>query len=153
MAGSTLAVVKRSIADHMPAFLGDGWTVGYGWPGDKLAQGHVMWLGAASIDAETTSMKAGRRRRTETIDLTVAFWANVIDVSSTPDDRQLLADELVIEAARQLDEWIADEGHLGVPELVETAWFLGAGQHEPGPSDRGEAALLTSTVRWTARLL
>lgn len=152
MAGSALVAVKCSIVDNMRARLGDGWSVGYSWPGDVLAQGDVMWLGAASISVETTSLRTPRRRRTETVEQTIGFWATTIDAATTGDDRQLAADEKAIEAVRLLDEWIADEGHLGVPEIVDDAWFLGVSV-EPGPTDRGEACLMTATVRYQARLL
>jgi hypothetical protein len=152
MASSTVPVVKRSIVDNMGALLGDGWTVAYGWPGDKLAGMSTLWLGAASVDVETTSMRAGTRPRTETVDLSLGIWATVVDAAASGEERQEDADLAAYGALRALDEWIAEDTHLGVPELVDEVW-LTSWQHEVGPTDRGEAALLNVTVRYKARLV
>jgi hypothetical protein len=152
MAGSTLVEVKRSIVDNMRAKLPGDWAVGYSWPGDLSATYRTMWLGSATFDQETTTLRANRRRRTETIDLRVAFWALEVDAASDGDSRQETADDACVQAMRALDEWIADEGQLGRPDLVDMAWLIPQ-SHDVGPTDQGESSLLIATVRFQARLL
>lgn len=153
MAGSPLREVKRSIvewAQAHPEIGGDGWECAYGWPGDKLAK-RSMWIGAAQVGVEVEVMRAVRRRRHETIDLNVALWARDDD-GDDPAERQENADEAVLGVLRVLDEWIADENHVGRPDLIDMA-FLTSWTHEVGPTENGQAALIEATIRIRSRLL
>jgi hypothetical protein len=151
MAGSTLVEIKRSIADHLDTVLFD-WVATYSWPGDRHVTRRSIWCGGTTAQVETTSIRANRRRRTEEPTVTVAFWAEEIDAASTPAERQEAADAAVFAALTVLDEWIADDGQLGRPDLVDLAW-LDRWTHDVGPTERGEAALITAEIRYQARLL
>lgn len=151
MAGSTLPEVKRSIVDELDARLGSEWTVTYGWPGDKLAR-RCAWLGSSTVNVATTSMRGDRRRRTEEPVLTLSLWAMEQDASASSSDRQQTADEAVIEALRLVDEWIADEGQLGRPDIVDMCWLV-SWRHDIGPTERGDAALIVADIRYQSRLL
>lgn len=153
MAGSVLHPVKRSIvawAQEHPGIGGEGWQVSYGWPGDTLGL-RCMWLGAAQVGVEVENIRAIRRRRHETIDLTVALWSVDVEGDSA-EERQEAADVAALDVLRLLDEWIADENHVGRPDLIDMA-FLTSWSHEVGPSERGQAALIDATVRIRSRLL
>ena len=150
MAGSALVEVKRSIADYLSCL--HGWTVTYGWPGDRHVTTRSIWCGATTAQVETTSIRATRRRRTESPTINVAIWAEEIDAASTPSERQETADAAVFDALTVLDEWIADDNQLGRADLVDIAW-LDRWTHDVGPTERGVAALITAEIRYQARLL
>lgn len=151
--GSVLHPVKRSIVDwarNHPGIGGDGWEVTYGWPGDTF-EDKAMWLGAANVSRDHETIRAGRRRRHETIDLTVALWSVDVEGDDAA-ERQEAADQAALAVVKIIDEWIADENHLGRPDLIDWA-LLTSFTHEVGPSENGQAALIDLTIRIRSRLL
>lgn len=150
MAGSTLVEVKRSIADYLDQL--HGWTATYSWPGDRHITQRSIWCGTTTAQVSTLVIRANRRRRNEEPTVTVAFWAEEIDAASCPADRQEAADAATFEALTALDEWIADDHQLGRADLVDMA-FLDRWTHDVGPTERGEASLITAEIRYQARLL
>lgn len=149
MAGSALVEVKRSIIDYLATL--PEWTATYTWPGKHVTARHI-WCGGATAQVETTSMRAARRRRTEEPTINVAFWAEERAAKTDHAVRQEIADAAVFEALTVLDEWIADDNQLGRPDLVDMAW-LDRWTHDVGPTESGEAALITAEIRYQARLL
>lgn len=150
MAGSTIVEIKRSIADYLDAI--PEWVATYSWPGDGRITRRSIWCGTTTAQVQTTVIRANRRRRTEEPTITVAFWAEEVDASLDPSERQEVADAATFAALTVLDEWIADDGQLGRPDLVDLA-FIDRWTHDVGPTERGEASLITAEIRYQARLL
>jgi hypothetical protein len=154
MAGSTLASVKRAWVDALGSLDAlAGWDICYDFPGpDNLGRSAVA-LGDARVSVEVPVMRAGRRRREESIDLDLHIWCVVDEIGGTGIDPAEAADIEAIGALQAIDEHIADGLLMAAPDEVWECWLDGWTREGMLSAAGGRITHLTVTVRWKARQL
>lgn len=146
MAGSVVVALRQAIVAGLQAEESlSGVQIGYGWPGDDLAEKETVFLNRPRGLHDPASLKSGRTFRNEAGELDLVVRVEKVGgTAEEADDRALAIGALV-------EEFIADN----TDSLVVTGllWVRVASWSIANLyNDRGRLTELTYTLQWRARL-
>lgn len=162
MAYVDIPALKRSIVDQLAAeVLPDGFDgkpipVDYAWPGiDNQKPVHV-WMFNAAVTSEPRAQMSGRKRRDQTVELTIVFEAVKQGATVDRSGRNVLqeiVDAKIAEIAGSIDEWLADNPTAGQTSSSDVpvdwarfdGWTLEQGVLDGGASARGTVRISIRT--------
>lgn len=123
-----------------------GVRVDYSWPGRGLER-EAVYAGRARGPVEISTMRAGRKARTDTF--TVEVWF----VAGAPGQTALEADERAQALCTALEDVLANDPRLGgaVDGLID-AVLADVDGPDPDPTDEGWVSIVRAEVRCRARL-
>lgn len=169
MAKVPIAEVKqdwRDVLAALPEFSGGTVPIHAAWPGADLLfltnlpavqnWKAAIWFGPSTPLYERHSMRADRQRRIVTVNFQVCVEVQMSgesnDQTKTDMIALLAAEQIAFDLWQPIDEHVADEKHLGRPDLVESA-IVDGDQAVAGFTESGVGYRLEMPVSAKFRLL
>ena len=147
MAGSTIVAVTQGLVDFFSGLTGLGDVqVTYAWPGAGKTERKSVWFAEANGDFEQASIRSGRRRRIETIELRTII--EVIGFGKSQEE----ADTAAIDILTEIETALADDVFADMSDLVE--WIIPRRwTRTQGQLDTGHGSRIELTLEVSARIL
>lgn len=147
MAGTTLLAVQRGLVEFLSALPGlGGVQVSYSWPGEVKTERKSVWFAEATADIEQASIRSGRRRRDERIQLKAII--EVIGFGRSQEE----ADEIAVDILTEIETGLADDVFADMSDIVE--WIVPTNwTRTQGALDTGHGSRFELTLEVAARIL